>query len=272
MKIFAIRSASMRKAKNLAYLLYYENEKNFYIEIADDVDEWEVPLLLSSYLKNGKKTVDAYHSKLWVQQRIVPPDRQNLGQILKENNLDTYDEFQLLIMSKGRCSQDDYYIHPVLYKNLPKNFAVRFGKRIEEVTPLKNGNLLVFFRNGDIKKCDVNSFIEKAYCRSVLSNNENFSSVEILTDGYGVAWGTVLSIPSEKLFEIGTTIDLSLDDFKCFAANRVINVNEACEILDCSRQNVNNLIKRGILNSIKPNGKSIALMKSEVIQRKWGKC
>ena len=143
----------MKKAKDLAYLMYYETEKSFYIEIADDVDEWEVPLILSSYLKRGKKTVDAYHSKLWVQQRILPPDRQNLGQILKENNLDIYDEFEILKMSKGRCSQDDYYIYPILFENLPKSFTMRFNKRIEDVTPLKNGNLLVFFRNGDIKKC-----------------------------------------------------------------------------------------------------------------------
>lgn len=140
MEIFAIRSDSIKKDKDLAYLIYYENEKSFYIEIADDVDEWEVPLILSSYLRIGKKTVDAYHSKLWVQQRIVPPDRQNLGQILKENNLDIYDEFEILKMSKGRWSQDDYYIYPISLENLPKSFTMRFNKRIEDITPLKNGN------------------------------------------------------------------------------------------------------------------------------------
>ena len=78
----------MRKAKNLAYLIYYEKEKTFYIEIPDDADEWETPLILSSYLKKGEKTINSYHSRMWVQQRIVPTDRQNLGQILKENNLE----------------------------------------------------------------------------------------------------------------------------------------------------------------------------------------
>ena len=98
MKIFAIRSESMRKAKNLAYLIYYETEKTFYIELPDDADEWEIPLILSSYLKKGERTVNSYHSKMWVQQRIAPPDRQNLGQILKENNLEYYDEFELLML------------------------------------------------------------------------------------------------------------------------------------------------------------------------------
>ncbi len=271
MKIFAIRSDSMRKAKNLAYLIYYENEKKFFIEIADDVNEWEVPLLLSSYLKKGKKTVNEYHSKLWVQQRIVPPNRQNIGQILKENNLDSYDEFELLTLSKGRCSQDDYYLYPISYENLPKNFEERFDKKIDDIVPLRNGNILVFFRNGEVKKCDVNAIVEKANCKSILSEYKNFSSVEILTDGYGAAWGTVLSIPNETLYDIGEIINLSIEDFKCFVANRVITVSEACEILDCTRQNINSLIKRGQLNPIKSTSKGIMLMKNEVVSRKWTK-
>lgn len=257
----------MRKAKNLAYLIYYENEKTFYIEIPEEADEWETPLILSSYLKRGEKTVNAYHSKMWVQQRIIPPDRQNLGQILKENKLEKYDEFELLMLSKGRCAQDDYYLYPVSPDKLPDDFAVRFSKRIEDVVPLKNNFLLVFFRNGEIKKCDVSFFIDNANCKSLLSKHEIFSSVEILTDGYGVSWGTVLSIPNEKLYDKGKAIDLSIDDFKSFVSNRVISISQAAEMLDCSKQNISDLIKRGKLNPIRSTGNSILLMKNEVIGR-----
>lgn len=45
---------------------------------------------------------------MWVRQRIVPPDRQNIGQILKANGLEEYDEFSLLMFGSGRCAQDDY--------------------------------------------------------------------------------------------------------------------------------------------------------------------
>ncbi len=41
-------------------------------------DEWEAPLLLSSYVKRGLYSVGAEDSLLWVRLRIVPPDRQNL--------------------------------------------------------------------------------------------------------------------------------------------------------------------------------------------------
>lgn len=269
MKIFAIRSDSMRKAKNIAFLIYYEKEKTFYIELPEDADEWETPLILSSYLKKGEKTINSYHSKMWVQQRIVPSDRQNLGQILKENSLENYDEFDLLTLSKGRCAQDDYYLYPLTEDKLPTDFAIRFSKRIEDVIPLKNNYILVFFKNGEIKKCDVNPFIEKANCTTILSKYEQFSSLEILVGGYGVAWGTILSISNEKLYDIGETINLNLDDFKCFVQNRVISVSEACNILDCSRQNVNDLIKRGKLTPIESKSNNILLMKNEVIERKW---
>ena len=85
MKTFAIRNEEDKKKKDLGYLIYYEKEKRFYIELPDDADPWETPLLLSSCLKRGEKTINAYWSKNWVQQRIVPSDRQNLGSILKDN-------------------------------------------------------------------------------------------------------------------------------------------------------------------------------------------
>ena len=77
MKIFAVRDESDPTRRDVAYLLYYEQAKRFYIELPENADPWSTPLLLSSFLKKGERTVNAYWSKLWVQQRIVPPDRQN---------------------------------------------------------------------------------------------------------------------------------------------------------------------------------------------------
>lgn len=108
-----------KQEKISAYLIYYEKDKRFYIELPDDADIWEIPLILSSRLKRGEKTINAYWSKIWVQQRIIPQDRQNLGRILKDNGLDSYDEFKLLAMTDGRCAQDYYYLTPVAEKDLP---------------------------------------------------------------------------------------------------------------------------------------------------------
>ena len=101
MKIFAIRDESAQEQKDLAYLLYYEQEKRFYIELPENADAWETPLLLDSFVKRGETTVNSYWSKIWVEQRIVPTDRQNIGEILRDNHLKEYDEYELLMLAMG---------------------------------------------------------------------------------------------------------------------------------------------------------------------------
>lgn len=54
MKIFAIRNEEDENRKDLGYLIYYEKPRRFYIELPDDADPWETPLILSSCLKRGE--------------------------------------------------------------------------------------------------------------------------------------------------------------------------------------------------------------------------
>ena len=118
MKIFAIRDESASEQKDLAYLFYYEHEKKFYIELPQGVDPWEMPLLLDSFVKQNETSVNSYWSKIWVQQRIIPAERQNIGEILRDNQLEDYDEYELLMLAMGRCAQDEYYLVPVDEKDI----------------------------------------------------------------------------------------------------------------------------------------------------------
>ena len=106
MRVFSIRDESLDSEKDLGFLLYYEREREFNIELPEDADIWETPLLLSSFVKKGQLTVPDVWARIWVEQRIVPRDRQNLGAILRENGLSDYDVFALLDLSDGRCAQD----------------------------------------------------------------------------------------------------------------------------------------------------------------------
>lgn len=145
MKAFAIKDDTVSKSRELAYLLYYEMPRMFFIEISEQTTEWEAPLLLSSFVKDGKYTVDAYWSRKWVQQRIVPPDRQNLGEILRKNGLKEYDEFSLLELSGGKCAQDECYIEPVSEDEVYEKMQDRFGKKVKNAVPLENQDILLFF-------------------------------------------------------------------------------------------------------------------------------
>jgi len=270
MKIFAIRDETDNARKDLAYLLYYESAKRFYIELPENADPWETPLLLSSFAQKGEHTVNSYWSKLWVQQRIVPPDRQNIGQILRDNGLKTYDEFGLLMLCAGRCEQDDYYLEPIDANMLPEKIVRRFSRKIEDVVPLQKCCLLVFFRDGMVRKCDLREYFEKTQRFAILAKRADyFNRIQIQTGGYGVQWDENLSISYSVLYKMGKRVPLTADDFKAFASERIINSAEAAEILDCSRQYINELVKKEQLHPIKASEKNTLFLKSEVLQRNW---
>lgn len=270
MKIFAIRDAADAAKKDLAYLLYYETDKRFYIELPENADPWETPLLLSSFVQKGKSTVNSYWSRLWVQQRIVPSDRQNIAQILRDNGLKAYDEYALLMLSSGRCEQDDYYLVPIEEDQLPASVVRRFRTKIEDVIPLPNRCLLVFFRDGTVRKCDLTAYFEKTPRFAILlSRPDYFAGVGIQTGGYGVQWDENLSIPDSVLYKMGKKIPLSAEDFRAFVSERVITAAEAADLLNCSRQYINELVKTDKLHPIKSSEKNTLFLKSEVLKRLW---
>lgn len=270
MKIFSIRDESAANQVDLAYLLYYELEKRFYIELPENADPWETPLLLSSFIRKGETSVNSYWSRMWVQQRIVPTDRQNLGQVLKDNNLKEYDEFALLMLAMGRCAQDGYYLAPVEESQLPIQIQKRFARLIEDVVPLDNFELLVFFRDGAVKKCSIKERFANAKSFQVLFKNESFFyAVHLQPGGHGVEWDVHLSVGAATLYGIGKKIPLTVSDFQNFVVHRVVNVAEAAEILNCSRQNIDYLTKAGKLHPIKTSGKNTLYLKSEILKRNW---
>ena len=270
MKIFAIRDEAADVQKDLAYLLYYELEKRFYIELPEGADPWETPLLLDSFVKQNETTINSYWSKVWVQQRIIPTDRQNIGEILRDNQLEEYDEYELLMLAMGRCAQDDYHLVTMDEKDHPKEKRKRTATRIEDVIPIEEYCLLVFFRDGIIKKCDLKKYFEKTKgFQILLKKPEYFEHVQMQTGGYGVAWDVNMSISDSVLYRMGKIVPLTAADFRNFVTHRVINATEAAELLGCSRQNVIDLTKRGKLHPLKTSDKNTLYLKSEILKRNW---
>lgn len=268
MKIYAVKDETDISRKTLAWLIYYENAKRFYIELPDDADPWETPLLLSSFLEKGEKTVNAYWSEMWVNQRIVPSDRQNLGQILRDNGLKEYDPYELLMLAHGRCAQDDYYLEQITDDKLPKELVDRLERKVEDVVPLADYRLLIFFRNGTVKRCALRQYFEQnRKFAPLLSKEELYNAMTVSPGGYGIHWGEGLEISDEELQKLGVDVPLSLNDFLSFVKERVISSAEAAELLNCSRQNLDDLVRRDKLHPIKVTAKNKLYLKSEVEQR-----
>ncbi len=62
---------------------------------------------------------------------------------------------------------------------------------------------------------------------------------------------------------------LTAADFRSVVAHRVVNAAEAAELLDCPRQNINDLTHKGKLHPIKATEKNTLYLKSKVLRRRW---
>ena len=110
MKLMKISVRKDEDNNSLGYLLYYEYDSSFVVELPENADEWKTPLLLSSYVKRKIFTVYTEDALMWVKERIVPSSRQNIASILKDSNLKEYDEYKLLMINARICSQDNSYL------------------------------------------------------------------------------------------------------------------------------------------------------------------
>ena len=108
MKKYAIKRNNREKIVSI--LNYDENNKSYTIEIPEGVTEKEAPFMMSLFIKKGVRYMDSDWSLKWVQSRIVPSGRQNIGEILRVNGMTSYDEHALLLKNDGRCCQDEFYI------------------------------------------------------------------------------------------------------------------------------------------------------------------
>ena len=90
--------------------LFYDAERDEWgIQIAEGAGPEEVPFLFSSFVERGERAIGPAWARRWVAERVVPPGRQNLGEVLRANGLREYSEFALLAIGKGACSQD-YFV------------------------------------------------------------------------------------------------------------------------------------------------------------------
>lgn len=277
MKIFAIRDASIARDRDLAWLLYYPAADEFHIEICDGVDEWEAPLLISSFVKRGKKSMDSDSSRLWAELRIIPPDRQNLGMILRDNGLDSYDPFRLLVLAGGRCAQDDCFLVPLREDNMPKELEKRLQRTIQSFLPSQNHiktdscDVLFFFRDGMIRRLSgaelfsETSLHQKQRERLSLYRN-SFSEISLTAGGHGVHLGEKVFLSADELRKKGMLLPLTKGDFRSYIESNVIDTATAAELLHCTRQNIQDLVRRGKLHPVLTLKNNFLFLRDDILK------
>ena len=92
-------------------LEYNERTKQFRLYVRRDKQYKVYPILLQSLVyRHHTFVMEPELALIWVQERLVPPSRKNIDEILDSVGIPEYDEYELLKAYNGKCPQDDVYL------------------------------------------------------------------------------------------------------------------------------------------------------------------
>ncbi|MCR5143873.1 MAG: hypothetical protein K6B67_01030 [Lachnospiraceae bacterium] len=251
----------------LGALIHYQKENQFIIELIDDVDEWNCPLLFSAYVKNNIYTISRDDSRKWVEERVIPSGRQNIQSILKRHKLPMYNEMDLLKISQGRCSLDELVIKPL--DELPEYVQKRMEKNLEDCVPLKNGRIMCVFADKTVKKIDMHKLQDLKGIENVLKNQELFSSAVVATGGYVMTFNNSIDVPAARLHDIDDADCIDKEDLIEYMQHNLKDTGETCEALGCTRQNMAYYLSKGYIKPIKENVKGNMFLKGDILKLMW---
>lgn len=251
MKSYAIYDEELQRTSAIGYLFCYEKAESFIVELCEDLDEWDAPLLFQGLVKRGIYTIPRDISILWVRERVIPSGRQNIGSILKNHKLKEYSEMAFFQLSKGKCSQDGCYITEISEEQIPEKIRNRRMRNIRECFFTEDRQLVCMLWDNTVRKVDLTKISKKNNdIAKVLKYKEIYDSVMVGPGGYSVIFNETIEIGIADLMENGLVLSLSANDFYSIIRNNVVDTSRACEMLQCSRQNLSYLVKENKLTPI----------------------
>lgn len=109
---FLIKDAS-RNNRDVGVLKYNTSTKEFELKILTGYPITDYPIILRLALEKGYTELPQEWVDIWVKERLIPPNRQNILSILTAAGLKTYDEFGMLMYTNGRCAQDYCFLEEI---------------------------------------------------------------------------------------------------------------------------------------------------------------
>lgn len=252
---------------SIGTLLYYEKEQSFIIELCENLDMWTAPIMFTYLIAQNKYTVPKEISYLWVKERIIPSGRQNINSILSNHKLKKYGEIDFLELSEGRCSQDSMFIRKI--DQIPDYVKTRKMKNVVECFLNGNDELMCFFVDGHVKRVAFGNLSEVEDIDKILKNKIIMSSVRVGTGGYSISFGNSIDIQADVLYNRGEDIPLTLNDFVLFAQNNIVDTSDACDLLECSRQNLSYMVKTESVTPVRLNVKGNLYLKGDITKEMW---
>ena len=265
MKSYAIFDEELERESAIGYLFYYEKSRSFVIELCRDLDPWEAPLLFQKLVSDRQYTVPRDIALMWGKERIIPSGRQNIGSILKNHKLKEYSEIAMLILAKGRSSQDSCCIKEVSLEQIPHSITARMKQNLWECFPTEDNHLLCMFQDDLVRKIDLNKLVKYYKDLShVLKNRALLESAKVGPGGYSLIFDDAIELQAIALRDFPITTPLGAKDFYRFACRNIVDTTKACDMLQCSRQNLAYLVKEEKLKPVFEGAKGNLYLKGEI--------
>lgn len=249
----------------IAYLFHYEKSDAYTIEISDELRAEDAPILFDTFIERGTYTADPEFSKRWVENRVIPRDRQNLGTILRDNGLREYDSFKLLMLAEGRCAQDDLCITQVREDQLPAWVQERRRNKIEFALPLRDWNLILIYGDKSIWRVDTKPLLaDNHLTKDILKRADKHSNAHLMTGGSGIEWASGVFLTAEELRGKGKRLPLNKEELDALIKSYVVDSADISNELGCSRQYVSKLVRENGLEEFKATSSSRLFTRSEL--------
>ena len=94
----------------IGYLYYNTETEQFKLVPEKGADKHDMPAFMYFMIEYGHEYVEGELALCFVRERLVPPERANIAQILADLGLPYYDEVLLLEAMRGRCVMDEFLI------------------------------------------------------------------------------------------------------------------------------------------------------------------
>lgn len=113
MRRFELIDGEGRELRPSAIISYDEATGAYGARVEDWAEPGDVPAIFAAFVARGERDIPSKWVQAWVDERIAPPGRQNIGEVLRSHGLMEYDSAALLASSAGRSSQDGFYLREI---------------------------------------------------------------------------------------------------------------------------------------------------------------
>ena len=140
--------------------------------------------------------------------------------------------------------------------------------KIQKVTVLADMKLLVEVKNGVTKIYDTKKLLAEYDLFEPLKDPEVFSTASVDHNGSGVIWNADMDVSEWELWTNGVEVPLTSDDLNQYQANNSICTAEVCKILNCTRQNIDFLVKSRKIQPVMRLGNNKLFSKADIMAYK----